>query len=375
MTVLRRPLALGALLFVVAPALVAQSNAPRDPRVDAIVQAVIKSNEPGGSIVVIRDGKVVHVAGYGLADLDSRKPNLPGTRYHMASTGKQFTALSLMMLHQDGRLDYDDPVGKHLPEVARFGDSLTIRQVLHHTSGIPDYYDDSTGYKLLLASSPMPTNDDALALLHRWGTPKPAGREFVYSNSGYDLLGTLVEHLSGKSLDGFLQQRVFGPTGMTGCFSMPNAKRFAEPERARGYDKTEKKFTADDQDPLDNLVGSGSVYCSVEDLARYDAALYTDQLVRQTTLADAFEPGRLVDGKSVDYGFAWGIADRNGYHYEGHSGSWEGYLSYILRCRSQHFSIYFLQNRTDIKPRDVVMKVFDLYLPAPTGVTAGSGPN
>ena len=94
MTVLRRLVALGALLFVVAPALVAQSNAPRDPRVDAIVQAVIKSNEPGGSIVVIRDGKVVHVAGYGLADLDSRKPNLPGTRYHMASTGKQFTALS-----------------------------------------------------------------------------------------------------------------------------------------------------------------------------------------------------------------------------------------------------------------------------------------
>ena len=242
-------------------------------------------------------------------------------------------------------------------------------------TGIPDYYDDSTGYKLLLASSPMPTNDDALALLHRWGTPKPAGREFVYSNAGYDLLGTLVEHVSGQSLDGFLRQRVFGPTGMTGCFSMPNATRFAEPQRARGYDKSGKKFTANDQDPLDNLVGSGSVYCSVEDLARYDAALYTDQLVRQTTLADAFEPGRLMDGKSVDYGFAWGIADRNGYHYEGHSGSWEGYLSYILRCRSQHFSIYFLQNRTDIKPRDVVMKVFDLYLPAPGGAMAGSGPN
>jgi hypothetical protein len=175
--------------------------------VDAIVQAAIKSNDPGGSIVVIRDGKVIHIAGYGLADLDSKKPNLPGTRYHMASSGKQFTALSLMMLHQDGRLDYDDPVGKHLPEVARFGDSLTIRQVLHHTSGIPDYYDDSTGYKLLLASSPMPTNDDALALLHRWGTPKPAGREFVYSNSrlrparhaGRACLRTTARRLSSDS--------------------------------------------------------------------------------------------------------------------------------------------------------------------------------
>jgi CubicO group peptidase (beta-lactamase class C family) len=375
MTVLRRPAMLGALLFSVVSPLAAQSTAPRDPRVDAIMQAVIKPDQPGGSIVVIRDGKVIHVAGYGLADLQSKKPNLPNTRFHMASSGKQFTALSLMMLHQDGRIDYDDPIGKHLPDVARFGDSLTIRQLLHHTSGIPDYYDDSLGYQKLLAASPMPTNNDALALLHGWGEPKPAGREFVYSNAGYDLLGTLVEHVSGQSLDGFLQQRVFGPTGMSGCFSMPNAPRFAEPERARGYDKTGNRFTPNDRDPLDNLVGSGSVYCSVEDLARYDAALYTDQLVRQETLAEAFEPGRLVDGKSVDYGFAWGISDRNGYHFEGHSGSWEGYLSYILRCRSQHLSIYFLQNRTDIKPRDVVMKVFDLYLPAPSGATAGSGPN
>ena len=164
------------LCSCVAPALAAQSNAPRDPRVDAIVQAAIKSNEPGGSIVVIRDGKVIHIAGYGLADLDSKKPNLPGTRYHMASTGKQFTALSLMMLHQEGRLDYDDPVGKHLPEVARFGDSLTIRQVLHHTSGIPDYYDDSTGYKLLLAWSPMPTNDDALAVAPPLGNTETGGQ-------------------------------------------------------------------------------------------------------------------------------------------------------------------------------------------------------
>ena len=336
------------------------------------MQAAIKSDQPGGSIVVIRDGKVIHIAGYGLANLQSKKPNLPNTRFHMASSGKQFTALSLMMLHQDGRLDYDDPIGKHLPEVARFGDSLTIRQLLHHTSGIPDYYDDSLGYQRLLASSPMPTNDDALALLHSWGEPKPAGREFVYSNTGYDLLGTLVEHVSGQTLDGFLQQHVFGPAGMSGCFSMPNATRFAEPERARGYDKTGHRFTANDRDPLDNLVGSGSVYCSVEDLARYDAALYTDQLVRQETLAEAFEPGRLVDGKSVDYGFAWGISDRNGYHFEGHSGSWEGYLSYILRCRDQHFSVFLLQNRTDLKPRELVMKVFDLYLPAPSGATAGS---
>ena len=168
-----------------------------------------------------------------------------------------------------------------------------------------------------------------------------------------------------------------GPTGMTGCFSLPNATRFAEPERARGYDESGKKFTADDKDPLDNLVGSGSVYCSVEDLARYDAALYTDQLVRQTTLADAFEPGRLLDGKSVDYGFAWGTADRNGYHFEGHSGSWEGYLSYILRCPEPTLLAYLLSAKPERHhAARVVMKVFDLYLPASTGATAGeSGPN
>lgn len=354
-----RPLAVSLLL--VAP-LAAQTK-PNDPRVDAIMHSAIRAGEPGASVVVIQNGKITHIGGYGLANLDTRTPNGPATRFHMASTGKQFTALSLMMLHQQGKVEWDDPIGKYLPEVARWGDSLTIRQLLHHTSGIPDYYDDSLAYRRLLELDSMPDNEDALALYKEWGTPKPAGVEFAYSNSGYDLLGTLVQHLSGQSLDGFLQQNVFGPVGMTGCFSLPNAARFAEPERARGYDKNGKQFVANDSDPLDNLIGSGSVYCSVEDLARYDAALYTEQLVRQDILGEAFVPGRVAGDSSINYGFAWSTGDRNGHHYESHTGSWEGYLSFILRCRDQHLAIFVLANRTDIKPSALGLRIYDVYLP------------
>jgi CubicO group peptidase (beta-lactamase class C family) len=340
----------------------AQSPPPRDPRVDAIIRSVIHPDEPGASIVVIRNGQVVHLAGYGLSNLATRTPNGPATLYHMASTGKQFTALALMMFHQQGRLDYDDPIGKYLPQVARWPASLTVRELLHHTSGIPDYYDDSLAYRRLLAIRPMPDNDDALTLYSEWGSPAPAGEKFVYSNAGYDLLGTLVQHLSGQSLDDFLRQHVFGPEGMTGCFSMPNTARFADPARARGYDKVNGRFQPDDTDPLDNLVGSGSVYCSVQDLARYDAALDSDRLVKQATLLEAFEPGRLKNGQSTGYGFAWDILERHGHHYEGHSGSWEGYLSYVLRDRDEHLSIYVLSNRTDVKPATIAIKIFDTLL-------------
>lgn len=358
------PTVLALSLLLASPARAQSPSAwPRDPRVDAIMTRAIKADEPGASVVVVWNGMVVHGAAYGLADVATGRPNRTSSTYHMASMGKQFTALALLMLRDEGKLSLDDPIGKHFPELARFGPTLTVRQLLHHTSGIPDYYDDSTGYRRLLEISPAPDNIDIVKLLAAWGEAKPAGTEFSYSNAGYDLLGSLVEKLSGMSLDQFLRQRVFGPAGMASSFSMPNDARFADSSRSRGYDRTRGRWVADDFDPFDKLVGSGSVYSSVEDLYRYDQALYGDGLVKQSELREMYEPIQLKDGTVVPYGFGWRRDEKDGVSFVEHGGAWEGYLSHMIRVPDRHFSIFVLANRTDISPDDLAAEIFDLYLP------------
>ena len=356
-------LKLAALILLFPGPAEAQGTWPRDPRVDAIMTGAIAADQPGASVVVIWNGQVVHGAAYGLADVATGRPNRTSSTFHMASMGKQFTALALLMLRDEGKLSLDDPIGKHFPELARFGPELTVRQLLHHTSGIPDYYDDSTGYRRLLEIAPEPDNIDIVKLLAAWGEAKPAGTAFSYSNAGYDLLGSLVEKLSGMSLDQFLRQRVFGPAGLSSSFSLPNAARFADSSRSRGYDLTAGRWVANDVDPLDRLVGSGSVYSSVEDLYRYDQALYGDRLVKQSELREMYQAIRLKDGTVVPYGFGWRRAEKGGISFVEHGGAWEGYLSHMIRVPDKHFSIFVLANRTDISPDDLAGAIFDVFLP------------
>jgi CubicO group peptidase (beta-lactamase class C family) len=339
-----------------------QAQSPTDPRVDTIMNSVIKPNEPGASVIVIQDGRIIHEAGYGLADLQLQKPNTPQTLYHMASTGKQFSSMGIMMMKEHGLLNYDDPIAVHLPQLSRFGTNVTLAELMHHTSGIPDYYNSNLLYNVLLSIDPTPDNDDALLLLQYWGLLKQGGK-WVYSNAGYDTLGTLIQHKSGQSFDSYMQQHIFQPLGMNGTFSLPNPIRFADPNRARGYDKNSEGWVVNDSDPLDELVGSGSIYSSVQDLYAYDQALYTNQLVMQSTLAAAFQPAKTNDG-IAQYGFGWYLGKHRERSYTSHGGYWEGYRSYILRFINNHFSVFVLANRTDISPEDLAFRIFDVFEPS-----------
>jgi CubicO group peptidase (beta-lactamase class C family) len=330
--------------------------------VDAIMNSVIKPWEPGASVIVVHNGQILHEAGYGRADLEHERNNTPHTLYHMASTGKQLTALGIMMMKERQLLNYDDPIAVHLPELWRFGSNVTLRQLMHHSSGVPDYYASSTGYNLLLKIDPTPNNDQALRLLQFWGVRQPPG-SYPYNNTGYDLLGTVIQHKSGQSYDAYMQQHVFQPLGMTASFSLPNPVRFADPNRARGYRKQGLTWVVDDWSPLDELVGAKSIYTSVHDLYAYDQALYTNQLVLQTTLASAFEPARLPDGRVLPYGFGWRLGARAGHTYTGHGGDYQGYRSYIVRFASDNFSIYLLANRYNLDPEALVFQIFDLFEP------------
>lgn len=328
-------------------------------QVDAYLGSFIQPGSPGAAVIVVQSGQAVYQAGYGLANVENKIPVTLQTIFHLGSVGKQFTGLAIMLLAAEGRLNYDDPVGQHLPQLARFGDQVTLRKMLHHTSGFPDYYEGALNDQLL-ALAERPTNEDALTVLFKSGelqfTP---GERFEYSNSAYDMLGSVVEHISGQPLADFLQQRVFGPLNMTSTFSQPNPKRLSDPNLAHSYIQEAGQLQRYDSDPLDYLVGSGSVYSTVEDLALYDQALYTEKIIKQSTLAEAFQPATLNDGTLSNYGFGWDI----GADYVGHSGAWLGFISYYVRFPEQQLGVIVLINRDyDLPDDDLALRIAELYL-------------
>jgi CubicO group peptidase (beta-lactamase class C family) len=298
---------------------------------------------PGVAVGVVRKGEVLFQAGYGLADLDRKTRIDPDTAFHIASCGKQMTAVAILMLAEDGKVDLDQPAAKYLPEMRGWAGKVTVRNLLHHTGGIPDTYET------LKEQGGVPTGADALRLLARWKRlDAPPGTRFVYSDSGYDLLGTLIHRVSGRTYPRFLEERIFRPAGMTESFVYA-PERLRTARRALGYDRAfGGRWILDDDSPLNLLYGSGEVYSTVADLARYDRALFGGQLLRPASLAEMFKPGSLRDGTLVPYGFGWSLtADANGEPYYGHPGNWLGFSAYLLHFPKDDLAVMVLSNRSD----------------------------
>lgn len=323
--------------------------------VDAFMAAY--TDDPGGVVMVIQNGEIVHQNGYGLADVENGTPITTETVFHLGSVGKQFTAMSVMILAEQGKLNYDDPISTHLPELAWMSDEVTVRRLLYHTSGIMGYDDNDAIYDALVSSAEKPGNDELLSVLAEQGemlaTP---GDEYSYSNTGYDLLGVLIERLSGQSYPQFMQDNVFAPLGMNATFAVPNDVRLGAPDVAQSY-STEGAY---EPDVLDALNGSGSIYSTLGDLYLYDQALRNNELVRADTLAEAFTSGALNNSESIAYGFGWDIGES----YVGHSGAWLGFESYYLHFTGQDLSVVVLLNLdySEEGAEGIAFAVADLYL-------------
>jgi CubicO group peptidase (beta-lactamase class C family) len=341
------------VLTLLAPAHgLAQSN-PHDPRIDKFAGASIKPGSPGLAVLVVQKEQVVHEAGYGLADISAGIPITPKTLFHLGSVGKQFTALGIMLLVQDGKIaSYDDAVAKYIPALTRFGNGVTIRRLLNHTAGMPSHDNspiDQAFSDALDAISSSPSNSDEITALSKAGrlTSTP-GAKWNYSNTGYELLGALIERLSGQTYPAFMQQRIFGPAGMTHTFAMPNPNRSSMPNLAHSYDRDDSgTWTANDSDPGDNLSGSGATYSSLEDMFAYDQALNNGTILATAMMSPAFEPAKLNGGSTYGYGFAWNIDQTDaGDTYYWHDGSWLAFLSMYARYPKQSLSVIVLSNST-----------------------------
>lgn len=329
-----------------------QATASR--KVDALFEALTEGIQPGAAVMVIRDGEIVHQAGYGFANLEKQTPITADSAFRLASVSKQFTAMAIMVLSEDGALSIDDPVSRYLPELAPYV-GVTIRHMITHTSGLPEYYD------LIDTSTGMPTNADALAFLATMAEPAFApGEQYEYSNPAYDMVAPLVESVSGHDFATFMRQRVFDPAGMHNSSIFDHSEP-AIPHRVTGYEPDGEGFRVNDHDPLNHIVGSGGMYSTLNDFFRWDRVLYGESLVSRTTIDAAFTPGRLNNGESTDYGFGWRIEDYIGHRRVRHGGSWIGFRTHIARYPDDGLSIVILSNRADFDPESYVDPITDVY--------------
>src|SRR5580765_2429446 len=277
---------------------------------------------PGASVLVIRGGAVLCRRAYGLADLEGHVAATPATNYRLASMTKQFTAAAVLLLEEDGCLSLDDPIRKWLPTLPVAVDPCTIRHLLTHVSGLIDYEE-----LIPAGESGQLRDDDVLRLLvsqdRAYFTP---GARFRYSDTGYSLLGLIVGRAARTDFASFLRRRIFLPLGMHGTVAYePGASTI--PERAFGYTSGDGRWTRTDQSLTSAVLGDGGIYSSIDDLARWDAALYDARLLSAASRKMAFTPWTKTDDLQIEYGFGWRITGETLWH----SGETVGFRNVIVR--------------------------------------------
>lgn len=349
----------GALILLVSAVPAMAQRPPVDSAsrwVDSILAPLASRQSPGCAVGVRQNGGLVLAKGFGMADLEHDTQITPETPFYIASLSKQFTAMAVVLLARDHRLSLDDSIRKWVPEVPSFGAPITLRELLHHTSGLRDYF-------TLLAVSGWPTDGhltehDFLALVGRQKSLNFApGDEFLYSNTGYALLSIVVKRASGQSLRDFAAERIFKPLGMTHTEYRDDHTSLIR-ERALGYQPEGQRYRL--SQPQFDVVGDGGVYSTIDDLAKWDANFETGRVGGKEGIELMQTPGRLNDGQEIQYALGLNIGDFRGHTTYSHSGAYGGYRSAMLRIPSERLTVITLCNASNVPPTlaEQVSRVF-----------------
>lgn len=357
-----------ALLAVFATPLRA---APSSQDMNEIFQPLADSESPGLAVIVLKEGKPVFERAYGLANLASKSTNTTVTDFRLASFTKQFTAMCIMLLVHDGKLSYDEALTKVFPDFPAYGDAITIRMLLNHTSGLKDYEDLYAAQFPGLEDHKIPQIKDAqiLALMEKQtATDFPSGSQWRYSNTGYAMLAMVVEKVSGKPFGEFLHDRIFVSLGMKNTLAYEKGKNEV-PHRALGYTKTNGNWAEADQSSTSAVLGDGGIYSNVEDLAKWDRALREHTLLSASEMQAATTPVKVAggaktdDGEASEYGFGWFLDPYEGRKRMWHSGTTTGFRTYIERFTDENLTVIILCNRDDLRPQKLAAQVAELYKP------------
>jgi CubicO group peptidase (beta-lactamase class C family) len=352
-------------------------------QIDAILSGVTQPGEPGLAAVVKRNGMVVFEQGYGVRKLGTQYNVDAKTNFRLASVTKEFTAMAIMLLVKDGKVRYDQRLTELFPEFPAYGKNITVRNLLSHTTGLPDYEDlmeqeeKKSGPRW--SAHHQIQDDEVLALLEKQAAGKFApGTSWAYSNSGYVVLGLIVAKAPGMPYRVFLQKRIFDPVGMKHSVVFQEGKNEVS-QRAYGNSKENGKLVETDQSATSATLGDGGAYSNLRDLAKWDEALQNHTLLSEKEMAPALIPVKLLDGsephwpkepdgdnlapgKPVGYGFGWFLDPYNGHARMWHAGSTMGFRTVIQRFTADRVTIVILCNRTDLDPKALAEKIADVVL-------------
>jgi CubicO group peptidase (beta-lactamase class C family) len=348
-----------ALVYVVTSS--AHSAALQQPSFDVRVDRVFaqwdKPDSPGCALGIVKDGHLIYSRGYGIAVLEHDVPITPRSAFYIGSLSKQFTAMAVALLVQDGRLGLDDPIQKFVPELPAYEKPITIRNLLHHMSGLPEYM------PLLMAAGWRPeapfSNQDALQVVARQRTLAfEPGQRFAYSNTGYMLLAIIAERAARAGLDAFANTRIFAALNMTSTHFHADVSRLVK-RRAYAYEPSPGGGLRL-APPVPARLGAGGIFTTVEDLVRWDQNFYDgrvggDRLIKQITA-----PGTLNNGQPVEYAFGLEVREHAGRRVVEHGGSLAGYQAYFTRFPDQRLSVICLCNLSTIRAGDLAHAVADI---------------
>lgn len=333
-----------------------------EDRVDALFTEWDKPTSPGCALAVIQDGHIIYQRGYGMADLERGAPITPETRFDLGSTGKQFTAALVAIFANRGLLSLDDPIRKHLPEMPPYADRVTIRHLLHHTGGVRDYL------TLLELSGLSWVNEYPEAFLLDLLTRQPRlnftpGSEYMYSNGGYFLLGTIASRAGGKHFTQLLQEHILEPLGMQRTTFNKDFRPIV-PNRALSYDPGDEEGAFINSIAMSGGFGDGALLSCLGDLLLWDRNFYANQLNNaQPDLIEQMQtPGVLNNGQLIAYAFGLSKETYRGQTVFRHAGSWAGYICDMLRFPNQRFSVICLCNLSSIDPERLTNQVADIFL-------------
>jgi CubicO group peptidase (beta-lactamase class C family) len=339
-------------------------SADRSAEIDKLMSTLYERGQFNGAILVAKQGEIIYRRGFGKANFQADTDFTPDTPSNIGSVTKQFTAMATMILADRNKLSYDAPVSKYIPEFSRSPHftKITLRELLTHTSGLLDYGD------LGIDDSGLDQKGLIEALLKKEDSLANPGLKYRYSNPGYALLAIVVERVSGKRFAEFLEHEIFNPVGMSSTFVYDSPRK-----RTAGAAVGYSQFGQVDDGGPTAIPGDGGIYSTVDDLFKWDQALYTEKLVRKSTLGEAYTPGRVEEGNSA-YGFGWNVVEQGGGNkYVWHQGSSAGFRAFIGRRLTDRVTVIMLTNKGNSKRLDINAAIQNILTNKPYALPKQSG--
>ena len=342
------------LLLLILPFLGYGQSERKIARIDSVLSYLHERDLYNGTVLVGEKGKVLFKKAYGITNTIDSKPLTTSSAFNLASVSKQFFTMMVMILKEQGKLQYDDKVTKYLPQFPY--DKITVRHLMNHTSGLPEYFDVATNNMGLLDTL---TNESLLDLL---AAKKPSvvfepGEKFEYCNTNYTTVASVIEKVSGTSCDRFFQQYIAVPLKMTNSYIYNLTMKAYPASRVFGFKIEDGKKVLNDLMRFDGVVGDGNVYSTVDDLYKWDQALYTEKLVKKSTFQEAITSGKLNDGKETGYGFGWFIPKAG--EIVNHTGGWVGFNTMIVRHINTNQTLVILDNSGNYRAARIVGAIFE----------------